>query len=147
MTITELEIFLNEAAADFELIKQDAPIYTVADGEKYYDINKVAPSLILQSEKGLILCIVSENHGRLDFEKTKEKLGFTKLKMADSNKIEAQTGFKVGTIPLIGLKIPCILDDKLLKFDYIYGGSGDELTTLKINPNDVKRLNNVIASL
>jgi len=54
------------------------------------------------------------------------------------------TGYKAGSIPLIGHNLPCVFDDCLLDYDYIYGGSGDELHTLKIAPNDVMRLNNII---
>ncbi len=74
----------------------------------------------------------------------KIQLGYSKLKMASADKIEKQTGYKVGSIPIIGTNLPCIFDNRLLEFDYIYGGTGDELITLKINPHDVKRLNSVI---
>ena len=63
------------------------------------------------------------------------------------NKIEKITGYKVGSIPPIGHELPCIFDDKLLNFNYVYAGTGDELITLKINPNDIKRLNKVISCL
>jgi prolyl-tRNA editing enzyme YbaK/EbsC (Cys-tRNA(Pro) deacylase) len=80
----------------------------------------------------------------LDFEAMKRQFGYSKLKMADRRKVEQQIGYRVGAIPLIGHDLPCIFDDSLLKYDYIYGGTGDELVTLKIKPQDVKRLNNVI---
>lgn len=41
----------------------------------------------------------------------------------------------------------CIFDESLLAFNYVYGGTGDPLTTLKIAPGDVKRLNKVIGCL
>jgi prolyl-tRNA editing enzyme YbaK/EbsC (Cys-tRNA(Pro) deacylase) len=74
----------------------------------------------------------------------RQKLGFSKLKMADREKVQKITGYSAGAIPLIGHKLPCVFDDCLLDYDYIYGGSGDELQTLKITPNDVMCLNNVI---
>ncbi|CQR55501.1 hypothetical protein [Paenibacillus riograndensis] len=37
------------------------------------------------------------------------------------------------------------LDNRLLSMDYIYGGSGDELHTLKIAPAEVVRLNRILA--
>lgn len=54
---------------------------------------------------------------------------------------------EVGAVPLIGLSLPIVFDDSLLNFDYVYGGTGDVYTTLKINPFDVKRINNVIATV
>ncbi len=147
MTIEEIKALLISAQADFQLIEQDAPILSTADAEKYYDIGKAAPTFILQNEDGLLACIVSSGHGRLDLENMKKQFGYSKLKIADRKKVEEQTGYKVGTIPLIGHGLPCIFDDKLLRFDTIFGGTGNEFVTLKISPKDVKRLNRVIAIL
>jgi len=44
-------------------------------------------------------------------------------------------------VALIGHGLPCFMDGDLLALDYIYGGTGDLHCTLKINPNDVARLN------
>lgn len=146
-TIKNLNRYLAEVQADFQLIQQDQPIYTAQDAKKYFDMKKSAATFILQNEKELLACIVSVNHGRLNFEAIKEQFGYAKLKMADRRKLEEKTGYKAGAIPLIGHGLPCIFDDNLLAFDYIYGGTGDELVTLKIRPEDVKRLNNIIRPL
>lgn len=68
MTIEEIKALLISAQADFQLIEQDAPILSTADAEKYYDIGKAAPTFILQNEDGLLACIVSSGHGRLDLK-------------------------------------------------------------------------------
>ena len=146
MTVKELEAFLRDNNADFELLKQDKPILSAADAAAYYPVEKAAPTFVLQTEDGLIGCLVSVNSGRLDFETLKQKFGYTKLKMADKKKIESQTGYEVGAIPLIGLGLPCLFDNALLAYDYIYGGAGDELVTLKIAPQDVMRLNKIIGT-
>ena len=49
--------------------------------------------------------------------------------------------------PLIGHGLPCIFDEKLLEFDSIFGGTGNEWVTLKISSKDVRRLNHIVASL
>ncbi len=146
MTAKEIEVFLRKNSADFELLKQDKPILSAADAAEYYPVEKAAPTFVLQTEDGLIGCIVSVNSGRLNFEQLKQKFGYTKLKMADRKKIESQTGYEVGSIPLIGLEVPCLFDNTLLKYDYIYGGAGNELVTLKIAPQDVMRLNKIIGT-
>jgi Uncharacterized conserved protein len=146
-TIKDLEQCLSEAHADFQLVKQDKPIHASQDAEGYYDVKKSAPTFILQNENELLACIVSINRGRLDFEAMKKQFGYSRLKMADRGKVEKQTGCKIGAIPLIGHDLPCIFDNSLLKYDYIFGGTGDELMTLKIKPQDVKRLNNIMHCL
>ena len=147
MIIGEIKALLISAQADFQLIEQDAPILSTIDAEKYYDIRKAAPTFILKNENGFLAFIVSWGYGRLDLENMKKQFGFSKLKIAYRKKVEEQTGYKVGTIPLIGHGLPCIFDDKLLRFDYIFGGTGNEFVTLKISPEDVKRLNRIIATL
>ncbi len=139
-TLKDLDQYLSEAHADFQMIKQDKPIHAAQDAKGYYDIEKAAPVFILENENGLLACIISISRGRLDFEAMKRQFCFSKLKMADRRKVEKQIGYNVGAIPLIGHALPCIFDDSLLKYDYIYGGTGDELVTLKIKPQDVKRL-------
>lgn len=143
-TISELSDYLKNEGADFELTKQDAPIFSLKDAEKYFDIDSAATALIVQTEKGLMLLIASGMRGRLDFKRLGADLGLSGLKLADKKKIEKSTGYKVGAIPLIGAALPCIFDECLLKHDFIYGGSGSEMFTLKIAPEDVKRLNDVI---
>lgn len=141
-TIPELNAYLEHKGADFALIQQESPILSMQDAEKYFDMDSAAPSLIVQTEQGLMLLIVSGKRGRIDFKRLRTDLGLSKLKLADKKKIENSTGYKAGAIPLIGVALPCIFDESLLENDFIYGGSGDESFTLKISPKDVKRLNN-----
>lgn len=146
-TIQELNVYLYSNNADFEIIENETPILSTQDAKRYFDINLAAPVLIIQSEQGLFLLIVSARRGKLDFKELGNRLGFNKFKLADRKKVEKETGYKVGAMPLIGVELPCIFDTQLLQFDYIYGGSGDELHTLKIAPKDVRRLNSVILEI
>jgi len=146
-SITELETFLINQNSDFEILTHETPIVSTQDAAKYFDIDKAAPTFIMETEQGLIAFIVSSKRGKLDFKAIKQVLGFSKLKMADKDSIEKAIGYKTGTIPFIGHNLPCVFDKCLLEHDYIYGGSGDEFRTLKISPYDVLRLNNVIKNL
>ncbi len=146
-SIQELEERLKAEKANYELIEQDMPIISTEDATLYYDIKYAAPTFILQSNIGLIACILSANHGKVDFEYLKNKFGYSKLRMADRKKIKKSAGYDIGAIPLVGLDLQCIFDDSLLEYDYIYGGTGNKFVTLKIDPNDVKRLNKVVGIL
>lgn len=140
----EMEEFLSSKSIYYEIIRQDRPILSTMDAEEYYPIEKSAPVFVLQTENGLIGCMVSFQNGRLDFNKLKQCFGFTKLKMADRKKIK-ETGYDVGTVPLVGLPLPCLFDRKLLKHDFVYGGTGNELLTLKISPEDLLKANEIIS--
>ena len=122
------------------------PILSATDAEGIYPVEKSAPTFVLHSEQGLIGCIVSMQNGRLDFERLKAQFGFEKLKMADRKKIEKETGYSVGSVPLVALGLPIIFDKKLLYHDFVYGGTGNELLTLKIKPEDLIRVNEIIGT-
>ena len=146
-SIVELKSFLQNSNCDFEILAHDTPIVSTQDAAKYFDMEKAAPTFIMDTEQGFVAFILSSKRGRIDFKAMSQDLGFSKLKMADRAKIKEITGYETGAVPLIGHNLPCVFDDYLLENDYIYGGSGDELHTLKIAPRDVIRLNNVITFL
>ena len=144
ISLNELETLLRAGHADFELIRQDRPIRSAADAAGYYPVEKSAPTLVLDSGEGLVACILSVGSGRLDLESAARRFGYARLKLAHSGKIEKETGYRVGSVPLIGHALPCIFDERLMQYDYVYGGTGDELVTLKIAPADVRRLNRIV---
>ena len=139
LSIQELDNYLKSSGADYEILEHDKPILTTQDAKQYFDTDRAAPVLVVQTERGLMILIVSARRGRLDFK----ELGFAKMKLADGKKAEKAAGYPAGAMPLIGISLPCIFDTGLLELNYIYGGSGDELHTLKIAPEDVERLNQV----
>lgn len=145
--VENLEKYLVDNKVHYELIKHEEPIISIQDAVKCFDIKKAAPTLILQTENGLVACILSSGHGRIDLKSLKQDLRLEQIELAQKDVILKETGYHIGAIPLIGHMLPCIFDRKLLAFDYICGGTGDELFTIKISPSDVMRLNNIIAFL
>lgn len=146
-SIIELEAFLKNNNSNFEILKHDNPIVSKQDAAAYFDIEKAAPTFIMDTEQGLVAFIISSKRGKLDLKAIKQDLGFSKLKMADKEKVQKTTGYEIGAIPLVGHNLPCVFDNYLLENDYIYGGSGDTFHTLKIAPHDVCNLNNVIKNI
>ena len=144
MSTSKLKSVLDTAGCCYEIIKQDKPILSAMDAEGIYPVEKSAPTFVLHSEQGLLGCIVSMQNGRLDFERLKAQFGFEKQKMADRKRIEKETGYSVGSVPLVALGLPIIFDKKLLCHDFVYGGTGNELLTLKIKPEDLIRVNEIL---
>ncbi|OLN31696.1 hypothetical protein DSOL_2384 [Desulfosporosinus metallidurans] len=48
---------------------------------------------------------------------------------------------------MVGHNLPCVVDKRLFQYTSIYGGSGEETCTLKINPNALEKVNRVVATL
>lgn len=144
LNLNELATYLSDNHCTYEIIAHETPIKSLQDAKKYFDIEKAAPTLVLQTEHGLEALIVSSQRGRVDLEALRQIWGYSSLKMADKSKVLEAAGYAIGAVPLIGHNLPCIFDQRLLAFDFIYGGSGDEWHTLKIAPSDVVRVNQVV---
>jgi len=144
-----IKAILNESKYDYEIIKHEKKIYSAQDGADYFgiEIGQTAPTLILSTDNGLMALIISGSKGKIDFDKLEDELGFVVKGLANKKDIEKSLGFSVGAIPLVGHGLPTIIDSKLYKYDYVYGGTGNEDYTLKISPEDLVQLNDVIAEI
>lgn len=145
--MNELLEILKRCVYKYEIIQHEKPILSREDGSKYFgiDIGQTAPSLILKTDKGYFVFIVSGNRDKLDFEKIANILGCRKVKLASSKEIQRVTGFEVGCVRMIGLDLPCVLDKRLFEYDFVYGGTGKSTFNLKIEPQALNELNQVVA--
>jgi prolyl-tRNA editing enzyme YbaK/EbsC (Cys-tRNA(Pro) deacylase) len=132
---------------NYELINHPHPIRTVTDGMKHFQIEagQTAPTLILNADDSIYAMIISGSQKRLDFHAIASVLGCNHVTLAKPKEVEIVTGFIIGNIPMIGHSIPCILDNRLLNYSFVYGGTGNPLVTLKISPQALSQLNNVVA--
>jgi Cys-tRNA(Pro)/Cys-tRNA(Cys) deacylase len=69
------------------------------------------------------------------------------VRLATKDEVKLITGFSVGNVPMFGIPLLYIVDKRLIKFPFVYGGLGEENTTLKVDPNALLKLNNVIGTL
>ncbi|MGD8189675.1 aminoacyl-tRNA deacylase [Brevibacillus ginsengisoli] len=137
---------LQEKHVQFEFIHHEKQIRTAQEGADYFgiDIGQTAPTLVLKSEKGYYAIILSGSRGRIHLEEVAQILGCGQLKMATPEEVEQVTGYTVGSVSLV-LSLPCIVDRRLYRFPFIYGGSGETTSTLKIAPQALEKINQVVA--
>jgi prolyl-tRNA editing enzyme YbaK/EbsC (Cys-tRNA(Pro) deacylase) len=140
---------LQENEVQFEIMYHENPIRTAQEGAAYFgiEIGQTAPTLILKYEKGYFAMIISGGRRRVNLEEVSEILGCNQLKLAKPKEIKQITGYTVGSVPLVGLSMPCILDRNIFRYPFIYGGTGEPTSTLKITPNALEKLNQVVALL
>jgi len=144
MEITELTQLLLDQNADFEILTHDKPIHSKQDALGYFKLEETAPTLILDTENGFMALIISGEREKIDFKQLKKLTNCRKLQLANSDVIKEKLNLKAGQIPLIGHKLPCIVDKKLFNYPFVYGGTGDLFHTLKIKPEDLVKANQVI---
>lgn len=92
MHIKALSEYLQQNKADFEIIPQTSQILTLADAAEYFPIEQAAPTLVTQTEGGLLAVFSSPTGGRVDFNLLKNIFSFQKMKMADPKRVFAETG-------------------------------------------------------
>lgn len=143
--LQELIDFLSDSTADFEVIQHSKPILKTEDAGEYFDISKAAPVFIVNTDNGFYSLIVSGKRDKIDIKKLGNQLGFKKIGFADKNDVLQQTGYEIGSIPLIGHNLPCYIDERILRLDYIYGGTGNPYFTLKIKVQDFISLNKIVS--
>jgi Uncharacterized conserved protein len=133
----------------YELLQNDTPIRTAREGADYFkiDIAQIAPTLILYTENGFYALIVSGERGHVDFKEIKRLLRCKNVRMATKDEVKEQTGYPAGNVPMLGLDLPCVFDNRLLRFSFVYGGAGEDNLTLKIEPGALLKLNRIAARL
>lgn len=102
--MNDLQEILERSEYKYELIHHEKPILTRQDGSEYFgiEVGQTAPSLILKTDKGFFVLIVSGNRSRLDFESIADMLGCRKVKLASPKEVQKVTGFEVGSVRMGG---------------------------------------------
>ncbi|MFA1712698.1 aminoacyl-tRNA deacylase [Peribacillus frigoritolerans] len=144
----ELQEILEKSKYTYEIIQHEKPILSKQEGTKYFgiEVGQTAPTLILNSDKGFFVLIVSGSRSKVNFEKIADILGCSKVKLASPEEVQKVSGFQVGSVPMVGIDLPCVIDKRLFHYDFIYGGSGQSTFTLKIEPQALNELNHVIVT-
>lgn len=140
---------LESSDAEYELIHHEQHLCSATDGAAFFGIDpgQTAPTLIVETDHGYVSIIFSGSRNHLDFKQTAAIIGSAKIQLVKRNKLKEITGFDAGDMPMVGLNLPVIFDRRLFQYSFVYGGSGLPNRTLKISPNLLARLNNVIAYL
>ena len=147
MNFEEIKERLLMYSIDFELIFHEVAIKSKHDAQGLFEINETAPTLILKTDVGFFAFVISGEREKINFKDLKRLLGCKKLEMAPKEEIVERFGFEAGQVPMLGHNLPCIFDNLLLKYKYVYGGTGNWNYTLKISPNDIIKANNVILQI
>lgn len=139
-------MILQEKEIQYEIIHHEKQIRTAQEGADYFgiEIGQTAPTLVLKSEKGYFAMIVSGNRGRVNLEEVSGIIECNQLKMATPKEVRQITGYTVGSVSLV-ISLPCIVDRELFRYPFIYGGTGEPASTLKLAPNALEKINQVIA--
>lgn len=144
-----VENTLKNSEYNYELIYHEKPIFSAQEGADYFniEIGQTAPTLIIKADSRFFALIISGNRKCVDFKQLSSILQCLNTRMANKREVKEMTGFDIGSIPLLGIPLPFILDRQLFNYPFIYGGSGQATCTLKISPATLQQVNQVVAIL
>nr|BBD84671.1 hypothetical protein [Chromobacterium sp.] len=128
-----------------EVLQHRQPLRSAREGAAHFGIAmaQTAPTLIVDADGDIFACILSGARNGVDWDKLAQTLGRRQARLADRRRVREITGCDAGAVPLLGLDLPCAMDRLLLAHDFVYGGAGDPLKTLKISPRALAELNRV----
>ncbi|HNZ72785.1 MAG TPA: YbaK/EbsC family protein [Prolixibacteraceae bacterium] len=147
MNVANIRKLLTDKGIEAEIIEHDRPIHSKNDAAGIFKIEETAPTLILDTDRGFLALIISGARERVDFKQLKKSMNCKKLQLANQAEIAEKFNITAGQVPLIGHNFPCILDEKLFQFPFVYGGTGDLYHTLKISPQQLECANDVILKI
>ncbi len=106
-------------------------------------VGAIVKSLLLRTENGFVLCLVSGDK-RCSLNKIKKIINLKDVSMANADEVKSQTGFSIGGVsPIANLKkIPILIDLSLSRFEYVYAAAGHPYSIFKITYEQLVKITN-----
>lgn len=133
---------LEDSSVKHEFIKlPDEISLDVSEHMRFHgkDLRYAMPNIVLKTEKGLVV-VQRRGDSQIDNKKLKKILGVQRLSLANEEELKKHD-LLPGIVPPLGYEILIYMDNKVLENQEIYTGTGDRLLALKINPNDLLKIN------
>ena len=105
------------------------------------EVGAIVKSLLLRTEDGFILCLVSGDK-RCSLNKIKKILNKNDVSMANADQVKNQTGFSIGGVsPVAHLeKIKILIDSSLSRYENVYAAAGHPNSIFKITYKQLVKL-------
>ena len=116
-----------------EIINVGKPVKTVKQAVKATDSKpkQIIKSLLFISEKEGPILVIVDGESKVDLDKFAKIFG--RVRLATPEEVKKITGFEVGAVPPVGVKVKTIVDPKVLENKFVIGGGGriDKLSRLE----------------
>jgi len=144
----DLQRFLDARGIDAEIIHLGRKTKTVEQAAVALQTSKdkiIKTVTFIDGSGEPVLAIVT-GEDTVNPKKLAEAIDTIGVRMATSTEVERHSGYSVGGVPPIGHKgnIRTVIDMKVMRKKFVYGGGGSDTSLLKIRPWDIKRLQNAM---
>ena len=127
-----------------EIINAGKPVKTVEQAVKATGSRpeQIIKSLLFISEKEGPILVIVDGESKVDLNKLEKMFG--KVRLATPEEVKQITGFEVGALPPVGIKVKTIVDRKVLENEFVIGGGGRIDRLSKLNPGKIVEYQNAI---
>ena len=136
---------LNEfdQSLEVQILKSSAKTADDAAFSLNCKVGAIVKSLLLRTENGFILCLVSGDK-RCSLNKIKKIINLKDVSMANADEVKSQTGFSIGGVSPIAhiKKIPILIDLSLSRFENVYAAAGHPYSIFKITYEQLVKITN-----
>ena len=134
---------LNEFDQNLEvqILKSSAKTADNAAFSLNCKVGAIVKSLLLRTENGFILCLVSGDK-RCSLNKIKKIINLKDVSMANADEVKSQTGFSIGGVSPIAhiKKFPILIDLSLSRYENVYAAAGHPNSIFKITYQQLVKL-------
>ena len=134
---------LNDFDSNLNVEALNSSARTAIDAAKSLncDVGAIVKSLLLRTDNGFILCLVSGDK-RCSLNKIKKIINKKDVSMANADQVKSQTGFSIGGVSPVAhlVKINILIDSSLSRFENVYAAAGHPNSIFKITYKQLIKL-------
>lgn len=144
----DLQRFLDAKGIDAEIIRLGRKTKTVEQAAAALQTSKdkiIKTLTFIDGTGEPILAIVTGKYS-VDPKKLAKAIDTIGVRMATPTEAKRYSGYSVGGVPPVGhkMKIRTVIDMKVMRKKFVYGGGGSDNFLLRIRPWDIKRLQDAL---
>jgi len=136
--------YLDGHGIDYRLHVVGGPTLTAQDAatQLHVQLERIIKSILFTDEKRTPILAILSGDKRADRKKLASLVGASKVRIGTPEVTKEFTGFEVGVMPPVAHKnrIMTVIDQKVMSFSKVYGGSGTMEALMEIDPRDGARL-------
>ena len=84
----------------------------------------IVKSMVVTDRQGQYYLVLLQGNRKIKTTKLKKLLSVKDVKLASPSEVKEQTGYVVGDVPPISVKLPSIIDELVLNQKMVYAGGG-----------------------
>ncbi len=112
------------------IIETRGEVKTVRQAAKELGVREeqIIKTLVVITGEGPVLAIL-DGRSKLDLSKLGEG-----ARLASPSEVVAHTGYKVGEVPPVGIPLKTYVDERVLRWERVYGGGGSVRRLVELDP-------------